>query len=141
MKIVRIVAPIVIALAVLAGAAAALLLENQERVISAVLDSARARTGIAIAPRAARLRLGGHLHIFLDQPRISRDGRELARLQSLSAIVTYRSILFSHGLPLYALKLDRPAVTQPVTLAEREALAIPRPHAETKKSVRDAQRA
>jgi hypothetical protein len=138
MRIARIVAPIVIALAVLAGVATALVLENQERLVGAVLASVRTRTGVDIAPRAARLRLGGHVHIVLDQPRISRDGHELARLESLTAIVTYHSLLFSAGLPLYALKLDHPAVTLPVTLAERETIAIPRPDAETMKAVLDA---
>ncbi len=135
MRIVRIVVPIVIALAVLAGTATALLVENQERLIGAVLASVRARTGVDIVPRAARLRLGGHLHLILDQPRISRDGHEIARLDSLTAIVTYHSLLFSSGLPLYALKLNRPTVTLPVTLAEREAIAVPRPDAESMKGV------
>ncbi len=135
MRIVRIALPIVIALAMVVGTAMAVLLENQERLIGAVLTSVRARTGVDIAPRAARLHLGGHLHIILDEPRVSRDGHELVRLESLTAVVTYHSLLFSSGLPLYVLKLDHPTVTLPVTLAERETISVPRPDAETMKGV------
>ncbi|HYB90448.1 MAG TPA: AsmA-like C-terminal domain-containing protein [Candidatus Binataceae bacterium] len=129
MKILRLAAIAVLALGVLLGAAAAIFRANQDRVTGYVLDAVRARTQLEISARAIRLRVGSHLIVELEQPRIARNGRELARLRRLRAVVSIHSILFDGGMPLRALFLEQPDLTLPETPAALMPSQPPGPEA------------
>ncbi|HEY6421228.1 MAG TPA: AsmA-like C-terminal domain-containing protein [Candidatus Binataceae bacterium] len=125
-------------LVLILGASAALILHNQAKIVSAVLASVKARSGIEITASASHVLLHNHLVVVLDQPHVATDGGELVKLQSLRVVISYHSILFNKGLPLYALILEHPEVTLPVAVDQTKMIAVPKPDSESVKGMLEA---
>ncbi len=126
MKIFRFAAIVLLILVVLIGGIAAALLANQGRIMHAVLDGVKQRTGYDITASATHIRLSSHLILEFEQPRVSRDGHELGKLESVRAVVSYHSIFISEGMPLYSLVLVRPEFKLPKQAGF--AMTTPLPH-------------
>jgi hypothetical protein len=126
MRILRIAAFVVLVVAVLLGGAAAALLLNQDRIMERVLDGVHERTGYHIVAAATHIRLGSHLILEFDHPHVSRDGRELAKLDALRAVISYHSILVGGGVPLYSLVLVRPEFQLPARAGFAAVMPLPR---------------
>jgi hypothetical protein len=120
------------------GAFAELILHNQDKIVSAALASVKARSGIDITASASHVLLQNHLVVVLDQPHVASGGVELVKLQSLRVVISYHSLLFSKGLPLYALILENPEVTLPVAPYQSKVIAVPKPDAESVKGMLEA---
>ena len=138
MRLVRIAALSLLIVAIVIGGSAALIAFNQSRIVVYVLASIRNRTGVDIIPRASSVHLGTHLIVVLDQPQIIDNGREIVKLKSLRAIISYHSIFVSTGLPLYRLTAINPEIIMPVNAANAAAINIPRPGAPTIDALQDA---
>src|SRR5215472_1118979 len=113
MKILRLVAIVALALGVLLGGAVVALLANQHRIMAAVLKGVEDRTGYHITTGATHIRLSSHLVLEFEHPDISEGGRSLVKLDAFRAVVSYHSILFSGGMPLYSVVLVRPEFQLP----------------------------
>ncbi|MGH7915205.1 MAG: AsmA-like C-terminal domain-containing protein [Candidatus Binataceae bacterium] len=127
MRLVRAVAIALISLAVLLLAAAAVVMHNQARLISLVLEHIQERSGYQIAANDARLHFGAHLNVVLDHPSIQHQGRELIRSERARVYVSYRALIWNGGLPLRAIVIVRPELRIPVTSGELGRKALPRP--------------
>lgn len=99
---------------------------NQTQLARLVLSRINQSTGFNILISGTRVSFRRHLVVVLEHPKILMGQRELARLETIRAIITYHSLLHSDGLPLYSLVLDRADVHIPVTTAEASAPRIPR---------------
>ncbi len=130
MKILRLAAILLLILATLVGGISAALFANQDRIMRAVLDGVKQSTGYEITAGATHIHLSSHLIVDFEQPHVSRDGRELAKLESVRAVVSYHSILFSKGMPLYSLVLVRPELELPAQARLAMATPLPRVGAE-----------
>ncbi len=137
MRLVRIGALSALIVAAVLGVSAALIAVNQSRIVVYVLASVRNRTGVDIIPRASSVHLGTHLTVVLDQPQVIANGHEIVKLKSLRALVSYHSILFSSGLPLYRLTATNPEITLPVASSNAAAVPMPRPGAQTISALQD----
>src|SRR5438067_171673 len=126
MRVLRLAAILLLIVMVLIGGAAVALVANQDRVMARVLDGVHQRTGLEITGAATHLRLSSHLILEFDHPRIARDGKELGRLDSARAVVTYHSILFSGGVPLYSLVLVHPDFQLPKKTGFAMTTPLPR---------------
>ncbi len=124
MKLVRIAVGLVLVLALVAAGCAGLLLYNQQRLVAAVLREVSRRTGVEIASETSRLEFRSHLIVILERPRVVAQAREVATMARLRAAVSYHSILFTHGLPLYALTLEHPALRLPFDAPKNAAPGI-----------------
>ena len=113
MKILRLAVIVVLVLGVLLGGAAIALLANQDRIMAAVLKGVEDRTGYHISTTATHIHLSSHLILEFDHPDISHGGRTLVKLGAFRAVVSYHSILFSGGMPLYSVVLVRPEFQLP----------------------------
>ena len=113
MKILRLAAIFVLVLGLLLGGAIVALLANQDRIMAAVLQGVEERTGYHITTGATHIHLGSHLILEFEHPDISHGGRSLLKLGAFRAVVSYHSILFSHGMPLYSVVLVRPEFQLP----------------------------
>lgn len=138
MRSVRIAAIAALALAILIGGTAALIVFNQSRLVVYVLASVRDRTGIQIIPRAATVSLSTHLVVELEQPHVIQNGVEIVKLKSLQAIISYHSIFTGSGLPLYRLTAVNPEITVPLTATNAVAVPLPRPGAPAINALQDA---
>jgi len=127
--------------AVVLGGLAAVIAVNQSRIVVYVLASVRNRTGVDIVPRASSVHLGTHLIVVLDHPRVIANGHEIVKLKSIRALVSYHSILFSSGLPLYRLTATSPEITLPVASSDATAVPVPRPGRQTISALQDVLRA
>jgi AsmA-like C-terminal region len=130
MKALRIVGLALLVVALLIGGVAAFLMSNQDRVVRYVLEQVRARTGLQIAVANARIRFQSHLVVELDEPTVLSGEHELVKVSSARAVISYHSILFTHGLPLYALVLVQPDITVPVNPGAIASAPLPRPGVE-----------
>lgn len=128
MKLRRIVAIVVIAAVVLSGAALTLLYSHQQRLIAAVLKNVEQQTGIAIMPESAHLEIRTHLVVVLERPRVMRGNHEIVSLASIRALVNYRAIAFTRGLPLRRLTLRGPVLKAPISAAGVAGAPIPWPN-------------
>jgi len=113
MKLLRLAVIVVLALGVLVGGAAIALLANQDRIMAAVLKGVEERTGYHITTGATHIRLSSHLILEFEHPDISHGGRSLVKLDAFRAVVSYHSMLFSGGMPLYSVMLVRPEFQLP----------------------------
>jgi hypothetical protein len=99
-------------LAVIVGAAlVAGFFLNRDRILKSVLGMVDARTGFQIVSSSSAIDLRTHLVVVLRQARVLADGQEIAKAARVEAHVSYHAILFSSGLPLEYLILERPQVS------------------------------
>jgi hypothetical protein len=127
MRLARIAVLLGLLLVVLVGGSAALIAFNQSRIVVYVLASVRNRTGVDIIPRTSLVHLGTHLIVELDQPQVIANGREIVKMQSLRAIISYHSIFTATGLPLYRLTAKSPEITLPIASSDASTVPVPRP--------------
>ncbi len=138
MRLVRIAALSGLIVAAVLGVSAALIAVNQSRIVVYVLASVRTSPGVDIIPPARSVHIGTHLTVVLDQPQVIANGHEIVKLKSLRALVSYHSILFSSGLPLYRLTATNPEITLPVASSNAAAVPMPSPGAQTISALQDA---
>ena len=84
---------------------------NRDRILKSVLGMVDARTGFQIVSSSSAIDFRTHLVVVLRQARVLADGQEIAKAARVEAHVSYHAILFSSGLPLEYLILDRPQVS------------------------------
>src|ERR1700730_15562581 len=108
MRLVRVAAIALLSLAAMLLAGAAIVMHNQARLISLVLQHIQDRSGYQIVASDARLHFGPHLSVVLDHPSILRDGRESMRSERVRVYLSYHALIWSSGLPLRALVIERP---------------------------------
>lgn len=125
MRVFRIAALFVAVVLLLCAAIAALLIHNQNRLIALVLTRIDTRTGMKIVPASSRLALSSHLIVVLEKPTVLMDGKEVATLERVRAVISYHALLFTNGLPLRLLVLDRPKLTLPEEAVGPELSAGP----------------
>jgi AsmA-like C-terminal region len=112
LKVARIAAIVILALALVLAVCVGLALHNQQRLVAAVVGEVGRRSGMQITFASSRLQFQNHLVVVLEHPRVVWNSRELA-MERLRAVVSYHSIIFSNGLPLYALVLVDPSLRVP----------------------------
>src|SRR5580692_7995695 len=100
---------------------------NQHRVIVAVLSSIKNQTGVEIISPHGSLEVRDHLIVVLERPRVLTGGHEIVAMDRIRAVVNFRSILFSHGLPLHDLVLDGPVLNAPFDATKVGNTAVPGP--------------
>lgn len=126
MKILRLAAIILLVLGTLLGGAVLALLANKDRLMQVVLQGVEERTGYHITTGPTHIRLSSHLILEFEHPEISREGRQILKIDSLRAVVNYHSIVFSRGMPLYSLVLVRPEIQLPQGVAFAARIPLPR---------------
>ena len=107
---------VVLAVAVIVTAVVAVR-RNQSAIAEIALARIRDRTGLDIRITGTRIAFGSHLVVVLTQPRVLREGAEVARLKDIRAVLSYRAILHNSGLPLDRLVLDEPRARIPANSA------------------------
>ncbi|MGH7863448.1 MAG: AsmA-like C-terminal domain-containing protein [Candidatus Binataceae bacterium] len=107
-RYVRITALAGAALIIVVGFATTVILWNQDRIISSMLESVKQSTGAEISARSTALRIRSGLIVVLDEPTVVARGREMVKLESLRVVLGWRAIIFNRGLPLRSLILQRP---------------------------------
>jgi AsmA-like C-terminal region len=126
MKILRLAAILLLVLVTLLSGAVLALLANKDRLIQAVLRGVEERTGYRITTGTTHIRVSSHLILEFDHPQISRDGRQVLKIDTLRAVVSYHSILSTRGMPLYSLVLVRPEIQLPQGVAFAANIPLPR---------------
>ncbi|HVA41439.1 MAG TPA: AsmA-like C-terminal domain-containing protein [Candidatus Binataceae bacterium] len=129
MRLVRAAAIALLALAALMLVAVAVVMRNQARLISLVLQHIQQRSGYQIVAGDARLHFGTHLGVVLDHPSIQHDGSELIRSEGLRVYLSYHALIWSSGLPLRGLVIVRPELRIPVSPGTLGPNMLPRPDA------------
>ncbi len=114
----------------LAGLVGALYL-NQQRLVAAVLQTVRQRTGVGIVPQSAELEVSDHLVVVLHHPRVRSGNRELMSFEEIKAVIDYHAIFFSRGLPLQELTLKGPSLRAPFDASAVRQSAGKRPERAT----------
>ena len=99
---------------------------NRKLIVQVVLARISQRAGVEITISRSRLKFRNHLVLFLDRPRMTANGREIAQLDTLRVLVSYHSLIYNHGLPLFALIADHPIVKVPAEAAGVTAAGLPR---------------
>ncbi len=84
---------------------------NRDRILKSVLGMVDARTGFQIVSSSSAIDFRVHLVVVLRQARVFAGGREIAKAARVEAHLSYHAILFSSGLPLGNLILERPQVS------------------------------
>jgi hypothetical protein len=115
MRLVRAAAIALLSFAAMLAAVAAIVMYNQARVISLVLQHIQESSGYQIVASGARLHFGPHLSVVLDHPIILHDGREFMRSERVRVYVSYHALIWNSGLPLRALVIERPELHAPAT--------------------------
>jgi hypothetical protein len=126
MKILRLAAILLLVLGTLLSGAVLALLANRDRLIQAVLEGVQERTGYRITTGPTHIRISNHLILEFDRPEISREGRQILKIDKLRAVVSYHSILFNRGMPLYSLVLVRPEIQLPQGVPSAANVPLPR---------------
>src|ERR1700722_16681370 len=103
MRLVRAAAIALLTLAVVLSVAVVIAMRNQARLISLVLQHIQQRTGFQIAASDARL----HFGVILEHPSIQHDGRTLIHSERVRVYLSYHALIWSSGLPLRALVIER----------------------------------
>jgi AsmA-like C-terminal region len=130
MKALRIAGFALLVVALMLSTAAAVLMSNQDRVVRYVLAQIHERTGLQIAVAGAHIHFQSHLVIELDEPTVVSGEHELVKVSSARAVISYHSILFTNGMPLYSLVLEHPDITVPVNPGAIASAPLPRPGVE-----------
>lgn len=125
-KLLRIAALLIAVLVIIAGGLGFVIYRNRDRLVTLMLARVDASTGLHIAIAGSHLELRSHLVVMLDEPRIFRQGVEVARLQSVAAWLSYHNLIYSQGLPLHLLRAEQPVLTVPADELAGGAAAIPR---------------
>jgi AsmA-like C-terminal region len=125
MRVFRIAALFLAIVLMVCAVIAALLIHNQGRLIALVLARIDARTGMKVVPASSRLALSSHLIVVLEKPKVLLDGKEVATLERIRAVVSYHALLFTDGLPLHALALNRPKLVLPEGSVDRGLMPGP----------------
>jgi len=137
-KPLRIAALLTALLVIIAGGLSLLVYRNRDRLVRLTLARVDAATGTHIAIAGSSVELRSHLVVLLDQPRIFRDGVEVAHLKRLVAWVSYHNLIHSRGLPLRFLRAEQPVLTVPAEMLAGGAAAIPRLNDQLRKSIAQA---
>src|SRR5215469_11458721 len=130
MKIVRLAAIILLVLVTLLSGAVVALLASRDRLMRVVLQGVEERSGYRITTGPTHIRFSSHLILEFDHPKVSRDGRQILKIDALRAVVSYHSIIFARGMPLYSLVLVRPELQLPENLPFAGNISFPRIGAE-----------
>lgn len=126
MKILRLAAILLLVLGALLGVAALTVHLNQDRIMHRVMEGVYERTGYRITAAATHIHLSSHLVLDFDQPGISKDGHSLAQLEKLRAVVSYHSLVYGGGMPLFSLVLVRPQFQLPAGASFAVSTPLPR---------------
>jgi AsmA-like C-terminal region len=137
-KLLRIAVLVTAVLVIIAGGLGLLIYRNQDRLVRLMLSRVDAGTGMHIEIAGSSLEFRSHLMVLLDEPRIFRDGVEVARLKRVTASVSYHNLIYKQGLPLRALRAEQPVLTLPPETLAGGATAIPRLDEELRKTVAQA---
>jgi hypothetical protein len=135
MRLVRVAAIALLSVAALLSAAVAIAMHNQARLISLVLQHIQQQTGYQIFANGARLHFGPHVSVLLEHPIIQHDGRELIRSERIRVYLSYHALIWSNGLPLRALVIERPELRVPANSAALGPHLLPRPDTATVRAV------
>lgn len=127
MKVLRIAGLALLALALVLSGTVAYVMSNQDRVVSYVLDQVRERTGLEIAFTSAHFHFRSHLALDLEHPEVVHGGHQMVKVADVRALISYHSIFFTHGMPLYAITLNRPDITVPQGTGEIAKAPLPHP--------------
>jgi len=128
MRLLRIAAVLAAALLVVIGGCALLAYLNQGRIVAYVLNGVQRRSGIRIEPRSSHIELRSHLVVVLEHPRVFLPSGETITLSRIRAVLNYHLIIAGHGLPVYTLEFDQPAIRLSQKAgAAPAALAYPKP--------------
>ncbi len=111
--------------ALLVVSAVAVIYFNQHRIVVAVLTSIKEQTGVEILAPSSHLRVGSHLIVELEHPRVTSGNGEVVTLERIRAVINFH-LIFVHGLPLHELDLERPVLTVPSGITSAGG-AIPHP--------------
>jgi hypothetical protein len=137
-KLLRIAVLLTALLVIIAGGLSLLVYRNRDRLVRLMLARVDAATGTHIAIAGSSVELRSHLVVLLDQPRIFRDGVEVAHLKRLVAWVSYHNLIYSQGLPLRFLRAEQPVLTVPADMLAGGAAAIPRLDDQLRNSIAQA---
>jgi len=99
---------------------------TQQRIVVAVLTSIKNQTGVAIVSPSSHIHIRNHLIVELEHPQWISANRGVATAERIRAVVNFRSI-FTHGLPLRELDLEKPVLTVPLDATSVGRGSIPRP--------------
>src|SRR6266446_6415467 len=97
---------------VVAGVIAALLYYHAH-LTDIVVERFKQRTGLEIRPARAAIHFRSHLVIELDQPLVLDRTNQILQLNKFELLCSYNALLWRGGLPLYAIKLDKPRMRLP----------------------------
>ena len=89
MKILRLAAILLLVFVTLLSGAVLALLANKDRLIQAVLQGVEERTGYRITTGPTHIRVSSHLILEFNHPRISREGRQILKIDTLRAVLSY----------------------------------------------------
>jgi hypothetical protein len=126
MRILRLAAISLLVLAVLLCGAAVALIANQDKIMRRVIDGVQQRTGYDITVSATHIHFSSHLILEFDNPHVSKDQHELAKVKSLRALVSYHRLIFSQGMPLFSLVLVQPELRLPAKAGFATSTPLPR---------------
>lgn len=137
-KLLRIAALLTVVLAFIAGGLSLVVYRNRDRLVKLMLARVDASTGLHIVIAGSSLELRSHLVVFLEEPRVFRNGIEVVRLKRVVAWVSYHNLIHTQGLPLRTLQAEQPVLTVPADALAGGAAAIPRLDKQLRKSVAGA---
>lgn len=128
MRLLRIAAVLAAALLLVLVGCVLLAYLNQGRIVAYVLDGVQKRSGIRIEPRSSHIELQSHLVVVLEHPRVFLPRGETITFSRIRAVLNYHLIIVGHGLPVYTLEFDQPAIRLSGKAgAVPAAIAYPRP--------------
>jgi hypothetical protein len=93
---------------VVAAIAVVAIKRNPDRILKFVLDRVQAASGVEIVPSGGHIDIRRHLVVVLNNPRVIAGGHEAARAKRVEAVVSYHSLVFDNGLPLFLLTIRDP---------------------------------
>jgi len=125
-KLLRIAALLIAALVIIAGGLGLVVYHNRHRLVTLMLARVDSSTGLRIAIAGSHLELRSHLVVILDEPRIFRQGIEVARLRRVTAWLSYHNLIHAQGLPLHLLRVEQPILNVPADELAGGTAAIPR---------------
>jgi hypothetical protein len=126
MRLLRFLTLALLLIAIVGAALIAAVFLNRDRILKSVLGMVDARSGFQIVSSSSAIDFRVHLVVVLRQARVLADGREIAKAARVEAHVSYHAILFSSGLPLEYLILERPQVSVGSGQVFADAAELPR---------------
>jgi hypothetical protein len=121
MKFLRLLATGVLLLLGAIGAGLWYAAQHENQLVKLILAQVGERTGLQIQASGTRLGVGSRLVVVLEGSRVIIEHHEAARLGTIRVVFSYWALLHRTWLPLYALVLDRGAIS--ITREPREAAA------------------